>query len=134
MSIESERRAIGQRLTESRATIRDSMRASRASTFKRDLNTLETIPRKEPGLRVVEPRGARPATVGESYWSSSKEPAAGGGIASPITEPSAAAREFWGAAVIATSDGIFTLEIEPIKKVVMQDANSVAAVFEYAEP
>lgn len=134
MSLESERRAIGQRLIDERAAIRDSMRASRASTFKRDLNTLETSPRKEAGLSIIEPKGARPATVGRAYWSSSKEPVSGGGIASPLTEGSYAAREFYDTRYLSTFDGVFVMQVEPIKKIVMTDANSAAAVQILAEP
>lgn len=133
MSLESERRAIGTRLTESRANIRAGMQASRASTFKRDLNALESSSRKQVKLSEPEVRGARPATSGIGSWT---PPATntGGGIASPVTETSYAAREFYSSQYVTTSDGMFVLEIEPVKKIVMLDADGGDFVQEFAAP
>lgn len=133
MSLESERRAIGTRLTESRAAIRDSMRASRASTFKRDLNALESGSRKVVDLSKVEPRGARPAGRGVAYYVP-PDTTGSGGIASPVTETSYAAREFYSSQYVTTSDGMFVLEIEPVKKIVMLDADGGDFVQEFAAP
>jgi hypothetical protein len=134
MSLESERRAIGQRLTESRAEIRDAMRAARASTFKRDLNALESGSRVPAALRTIEPKGSRAAAAGVAYWDSSKDKSTGAGIASPLTEGSYAAREFYASRYLTTYDGIFVMQVDPVKKVVMSDANSAEVVQIFAEP
>ncbi len=133
MSLESERRAIGQRLTESRAEIRDAMRAARASTFKRDLNALESGSRKASTLRTIEPKGALQASAGRVFWDPPKA-ASTAGIASPLTEGSYAAREFYASRYLTTYDGIFVMQVDPVKKVVMSDANSAEVVQIFAEP
>uniref|UniRef100_UPI001F2DB6FD hypothetical protein n=1 Tax=Pseudomonas tohonis TaxID=2725477 RepID=UPI001F2DB6FD len=54
-----------------------------------------------------------------------------GGIASPLTEPSFAAREWWEEGWMF-SDGLFSMPMP--KKLVMRDANNAEVVFEYANP
>ena len=54
-----------------------------------------------------------------------------GGIASPLTEGSFAAREFW-AGGYTTTDGLFVLPA--IKKLVVNDANDAQVVINFAEP
>lgn len=130
MALGDERRASGRRMEAQRKAIGAAVRASRQSTFKQDLNALETSPRRQGSLRAVEPVGARPAVMGKSFYT--PPPATGGGgIASPVTETSYATREYWPGGIPST-DGL--LMLPAIKKVVMADANSAAATFEYAEP
>lgn len=143
MSLESERRAIGsnneaarrgigQRMVNDRAAIKAGISAARASTFKADLNALESSPRKQVTLTNREAKGTRAATVGTGIY---KAPAAtgatGGGIASPLTEGSYAEREWWPAGIPST-DGLLMLPAE--KKVVLADADSAPVVINYAEP
>ena len=137
--IESERRANGVRIESERRAIGTNNEAARrgvtASSLKRDLNSLETGARRTSQLRTIESRGARPATKGRADWTQDKEPATGGGgIASPLTEASYAAREFHPAQALSTSDGLFVWEFEPLKKVVMTDANDAPVVQIFAEP
>jgi len=58
----------------------------------------------------------------------------GGGIASPLTEPDAADRTYHPEQALTSSDGVFTLLIEPLHRLVLQDANSAEVVVEYAIP
>ena len=130
MSLESDRRAIGTALTASRSAISASMQASRASTFKRDLNALETGTRKTVELSTVEEKGARPATRGVSVYVAPSS-GTGGGISSPLTETDFAAREYWSGGVMS-SDGIFM--IPAIKTIALTDADGAAVVVNLAEP
>ena len=134
-SNEAARRGIGQRMINDRAAIKAGISAARASTFKADLNALESSPRKQVALTNREAKGTRAATVGTGIY---KAPAAtgatGGGIASPLVEPSYAAREFWGDHYFTTSDGFFALQLQPVTTIVMQDANGSPVVQQFAEP
>lgn len=56
------------------------------------------------------------------------------GIASPLTEPDYDQREYYDTELKTSSDGLFTLPIKPIKKLVLQDANKAAVVIELADP
>lgn len=146
MSLESERRAIGsnneaarrgigQRMINDRAAIKAGISAARASTFKADLNALESSPRKQVTLTNREAKGTRAATVGTGIY---KAPATTGvtgvGIASPLTEGSYAAREFHPARYLSSSDGLFVWQFEPPKKIVMTDANDEPVVQIFAVP
>lgn len=121
-------------LADERRAIRNGVAASRASTFKSDLNALESSRRKNAGLLELERRGARSATKGRGTWNPANVPSAGGGIASPLSETSFAAREFWDDHYFTTSDGLFALQLQPLKKIVMQDANGNPVVQQFAEP
>lgn len=110
------------------------MANTRASSFKRDLNALESGSRKAATLSVVEAKGARPATRGEAVYVPPTSTGTGGGIASPVTETSYAAREFYDSKYITSPDGIFVLEIEPVKKITMLDADGGDFVQVFAEP
>lgn len=118
-------------LAQERAGIRAGVSSSRASTLKRDLNSLETSRRRTQELNTLERKGLRPVTRGRGVWKEPPAANAGGGIASPVTEPLFSAREFWSDG-FTTSDGLFVLPAT--KKVVMQDANDAEVIFEYANP
>lgn len=96
------------------------------------LNALvKPVRRKE--LKPLEPRGALPGK--RSFAEYAPTPSTtGGGIASPLTELSYAAREFWDDHYFTTSDGLFALQLQPLKKIVMQDANGNPVVQQFAEP
>lgn len=130
--MQDSRRAIGDRMIKDRAAIKAGISAARASTFKADLNALETSPRKQVTLTPREAKGARAATVGTGVY---KAPAStggtGGGIASPLTETLAADRTWWGAGWPST-DGVFEYPAE--RRVSMTDANGAPVEFLYANP
>lgn len=134
-----ERRAIGTRIererrsydnTTARRAINQRMENERrGAAVQDDLNSLVRPERKRQTLPPVAPRGALPAQRGRADY---KAPAAaGGGIASPVNEPSYAAREWWPGGIPST-DGLLMLPAE--KKIVMRDANNAEVIFQYAEP
>ena len=103
------------------------------------LNGLVTT-RQRPALKALEPRGALPGRrVSVEYR---ERPNSNGGIASPLAEktktvegqPVADGREYHPAQVLESSDGIFSLVLKPLKKVLMVDADGIEHVFEYAMP
>lgn len=132
MALGDERRASGQAMEASRRAIDGAMRAARQSTFKSDLNALESgnTARRRSSLSTVEPQGGRPAT--KSRVDYTPPVTASGGIASPLTE--IGTREYHPAVLVASSDGIFTLQIEHVKKLIMQDANDDSHEFNYLNP
>lgn len=129
---ESARRGIGDRMINDRAAIKAGISAARASTFKSDLNALETSPRKQVTLTNREAKGARAATVGTGIY---KAPATTGvtgvGIASPFVEADLTQREWWPTGWTST-DGVFEYPAE--KRVVMTDDNGAKVEFQYASP
>ena len=133
MALGDERRASGRRMEAQRKAIGAAVRASRQSTFKQDLNALETSPRRQGSLRAVEPIGARPAVMGKSYYTPPPATGGGGGIASPLTEPNVAAREYWPERLVPSSDGLSWLRWKPLKKIVMQDANGEPVILEFKD-
>lgn len=106
-------------LADERAATRSGVAASRASTFKRDLNSLETARRQTQVLNTLERKGQRVATRGRGVW---KEPAktGTGGIAGPLVEPDAQQRAWWPNGY-ASTDGLLVLPA--IKTLKLQDAN-----------
>lgn len=116
---EAERKAIGQRIIEERT----------GKAVVDDVNALIKPERPRRQQRTVQPVGAVPAGQGRGDYKA--PPATTGGIASPITEPDYAAREFWPTGLVS-SEGLFFLPAE--KKIVAQDANGAEVIFEYAEP
>lgn len=129
------RRAIGQRMIDDRKAIAAGISASRASTFKRDLNALESAPRRTVQLSQREARGTRPPTVGRgNYVAPPSAGQTGGGIASPLDEPDYAAREFHPARTFYTADGYFSWEVKAPKKIVQADANGAEVIQQFAVP
>ena len=117
---EAERKAIGKRLEADR----------RGTAVVDDINRLVQQPAPRRTLRPVATVGAlAPATGRGNYTPPPAQ--TGGGIASPLTEPDYAAREWWPAG-LPSSDGLFILPA--LKKVALQDANNAEVVIEYAEP
>lgn len=115
----AERRATGQRIIEERT----------GKAVAEDINRLVNQPRQRRSLRTVPPVGAVPAGKGRGTYT---EPTSGtAGIASPITEPDFAVREFWANGLVS-SDGL--LFLPAVKKVVAADANGAEVIFEYAQP
>lgn len=129
---EGQRRGIGQRMINDRQNIRAGISAARASTFKADLNTLETAPRKQVSFNSRDPKGARPATVGTgSYKAPPAATSSGGGIAGPLEEQDYSEREYH-AEGLKSSDGLFV--IPAIKKMTLTDANGDPVIVMLAPP
>ncbi len=136
MALGDERRASGRAMEANRRAIDGAMRAARQSTFKRDLNALEsgTTARRSGALRSVEPRGGVPSSTARVDYTPPANTGGGGGIASPLTEASYAAREYWPVEVLTSSDGLLTFRVKPIKKIVQADANDAEVVQIFAQP
>lgn len=135
--MQDSRRAIGDRMIKDRQAIRAGIEAARASTFKTDLNTLETSPRKQVSLRSREAKGNRPATVGTGAYKAPAAISTGGGIASPLTEVAVDGvgdREYWPAMIQETTDGLLSFEVRPIKKWKFLDADGNPVVLNIAKP
>lgn len=136
MALGDERRASGRAMEANRRAIDGAMRAARQSTFKRDLNALESgsTARRSGALRSVESRGGVPSSTARVDYTPPPSTGVGGGIASPVTETSFASREFWPDRFLQTSDGVFVIQLQPPKKIVMADANSAEVVLQFASP
>ncbi|WP_337056291.1 hypothetical protein [Pseudomonas sp. USHLN015] len=132
-SSEAARRAVGRSLEEQR----------RGKTLPDDLNSLKPPERKGKNLAPREKTGGRSATRGFGYWdpSTPSSGGAGGGIASPLTEQTKVVegitvpdRDYYGTRMLTSSDGIFTLEVMPIKTLRLKDDAEADAVIFLAEP
>lgn len=141
-TLQEQRRAIGEGMERSRRDIGRNNEASRRAIGKSiteertgravadDINRLTKPPAQRRTLRPVEPVGSLPPSRGRGVY---KAPAATGtgGIASPVTEVSAATRTYWPGGW-PSNDGLLVLPA--IRHVQMQDANGAEVVFDYADP
>ena len=76
-------------------------------------------------LKPLVTKGARPGTIATGRPASAQS-----GVGSDLVENSYAEREYWPAVTVESTDGIFTLEIEPIKRVVLEGGGS----FDFKQP
>ena len=106
-------------------------RARKGAAVQDDINALVRPAAVRKQLKTVPPLGPLAAKRGRADYKAPATAATGGGIASPLTEPSYAAREWWFGG-IPSSDGLLMLPAE--KKIVMRDANNAEVIFAYAEP
>lgn len=84
-------------------------------------------------------RHLRPAARGvpvESQLGESRqrEGNAGGGIASPLTEPDASARTYHGVQELVSTDGFIVIEVEPIESITMEDGDGREVLLQFDEP
>lgn len=117
-------------LADERAATRSGVAASRASTFKRDLNSLETARRQTQVLNTLERKGQRVATRGRGVWKEPAKAGTGGGIAGPLVEPDAQQRAWWPNGY-ASTDGLLVLPA--IKTLKLQDANGEPVEIQLAD-
>lgn len=117
-------------LADERAATRSGVAASRASTFKRDLNSLETARRQTQVLNTLERKGQRVATRGRGVWKEPAKTGTGGGIAGPLVEPDAKQRAWWPNGY-ASTDGLLVLPA--IKTLKLQDANGEPVEIQLAD-
>ena len=131
-NLEDRRRAIGRRLVDERRAIGQAMIDRRTGQSQADeINALIREPRKRPGLRALEPRGAIAAQRGRGIY----DPVAaghsgGGGIASPLTEKS---REYHESKLVPTYDGLAFFQVRRVKRLTMTDASGAEVVMEFAD-
>lgn len=78
---------------------------------------VEKLVKREPGWKAFEPPpnvGARPGEVSKGRPASSSPSSA-----ATLEESDAALREYFSARMLTSSDGLFTIEVRPIKKIVL---------------
>lgn len=126
--IEAERRAIGRQIEAER----------RGESVVEDINSIVRPPRQPSRLKHLDPVGSIPPQRSSAPY---KAPAATGtgGIASPLIEGAAGggatlAREYYAGITLTSSDGLISLDVEPLKKLTMRDANGEPVVMEFAQP
>lgn len=89
----------------------------------------------KPALKPLAPRGARPEQTGVGTGADGRTKGSGGGIASPLTETSYAARTYHDDDIsLPSSDGLFTLVIKPVKSMKFKDADGAAVIINLAKP
>ena len=126
------RRAIGEANEKARRALGDEMIKRRTGRDEvDDINSVVRQPRQRTALPAVAPRGGVPAQVGTGNYAA--PPAAtGGGIASPLVEPTASTREYYDPVLLPTTDGLAWVRWRSVKKFVMQDANEDEVILEFA--
>lgn len=130
-AMESSRRASGRAMEQSRRAGGARMEAERrGSDIADDMQRLGAPERQPRRLGVVPVAGSVPAARGRGTYKPSST-GTGGGIASPLTESAASAREYWPSG-LTSSDGLFVLPA--IKKLVMTDVNGAEVVIQLANP
>lgn len=130
---EAARRALGRSNEAARRAIGTSMEAQRRGTSViDDLNNVITPTQQGRVLNTLDSRGSRPAARGVAEY---RPPAGGtgtgGGIASPLTEPDAATREYFDQVLLPTTDGLVWVRWKSLKKINMVDANNSPVAFEF---
>lgn len=139
MALGDSRRASGAAIEASRRGGGDAMIERRTGkSVAEDINALAAPPRQSKALRSVGPIGALPARRGSGVYSASAT-STGGGIASPLLEGSSGvgaslAREYHAGITLTSSDGLISLDVEPLKTLTMRDANGEPVVMEFAVP
>ncbi|MDN4148693.1 hypothetical protein QYE80_27210 [Pseudomonas tohonis] len=121
-------------LAQERSAIRSSVSSSRASTLKRDLNSLESSRRKVQELNTLERKGVRPATRGRGVWVEKAVGGVGGGIASPLIETAYTDRQYHPDQTLVSTDGILSFKVKPIKQIKQADANDNEVIQILAAP
>ncbi|RYJ63640.1 hypothetical protein EJA06_004680 [Pseudomonas songnenensis] len=137
--MEQGRRAAGRALEDARRAGGQQMEATRrGEAVAEDINSLVRPQRQARTLPRVTPVGALPAQRSSADY---KAPANTGtaGIASPLIEGAAGegatlAREYYAGITLTSSDGLISLDVEPLKKLTMRDANGEPVVMEFAQP
>lgn len=137
--MEQSRRAGGQQMEQARRNGGRQLEASRrGEDVVEDINSLVRPRRQQTSLPRLQPVGAIPAQRSSADY---KAPASTGtaGIASPLLEGSSGAgaslaREYYAGITLTSSDGLISLDVEPLKKITMRDANGEPVVMEFAQP
>lgn len=107
--------------------------ARRASGRKMrdDMRALAESSRAERTLPEIPVRGSTPPQRGLANWAGAAPVSGGGGgIASPLTEENFFEREYYEGVYLA-GDFLTAVEINPLKKIVMKDAEGYDVVFNF---
>ena len=101
----------------------------------------EALSRRERSARVpAQPtRGNRPTiptVLGTGFErGTGTDGGTGAGIISPVTEPSAATRQYFSPPrTITSTDGVFTIEVRDLRSIDMEDADGNEVQFVLAQP
>ena len=78
-----------------------------------------------PELTPKTPQGKKPAVVGKG-----RTPASTSGAGSDLVEGAFSARTYWDTRTVISSDGLFAMEVKPVKKITFQ----TGATLTLAEP
>lgn len=98
--------------------------------LKDDLNRLVDHPPK--ARQPLPPAVGKAAIAG--FGRAGPAAQGGGGIASPLTEPDYAARQYHPDLILTSSDGVFTIEVQPLAVLVLRDALGLPVRIQYAAP
>lgn len=141
-TLEEQRRATAAGMAASRAPTGQAQRQAggQAMIERRtgrsqvdDINALVNPPRQRRPLPSIEPVGALPASRGRGDYKA-PPPSAAGGIAGPLVEVSGSREYFANKTQFYTSEFLFVVEIQPLRRMTMMDANGAEVPFEYREP
>jgi len=94
------------------------------------LRKLTEKPKSAPNV-VPRPRGAAPRVVAVGTPPAAPAGGEGGGIASPLTET---ARTHYAERAVASTDGLFSVRITPIRSLTMLDADENIVVLNFLDP
>ena len=149
MALGDERRAIGRANEQSRRNIGSQIEAERRAIGRQieaerrgeavveDINSLVRPQRQSRPLKRLDPVGSIPAQRSSAPYK--PRAATTAGIASPLIEGASGAgatlaREYHAGITLTSSDGLISLDVEPLKKITMHDANGEPVVMEFAQP
>lgn len=116
---------------------RNMEEARRASgrKMREDMNALSEKNRPTKTLPVLNGRGPVASRRGSAAWQgSSPASSGGGGIASPLVEQSYSGRTYHDASVTLSGDMLLGMEIKPLARITMLDANGDTVIMQYAAP
>src|SRR5690606_13003233 len=139
--LQNRKQGMKDRLDARQQEMKDRLEARRK--IKEVVDDLSQRPeRPMPTLRPEEPRGGIPSRRG--YVERAYQPGSGGGtagIASPLTEGAAASagtpvfdREFYDRSTYYANDYLLAVEMRPLRRIRMRDANGAAVELHFAEP
>lgn len=82
----------------------------------------------------MKARGAAQSEESAALLDNPAKSSGGDGIASPLIEQAYSARTFHADVTLTSTDGLFSIKIKPVDKVVMIDANGNTCEFQYKAP
>jgi hypothetical protein len=96
---------------------------------------IQRLAEKRPGVTQLDAAANPDPILAKTGLGSTgqQQTAAGGCIASPLTEPDYTTRTWHDAREVTTTDGIFTFIVEDLASVDMLDANNAAVQLIFAE-
>ena len=97
-----------------------------------DLRSLIKPAQEARQLPALALQGAAPGKRGTGTYKEKDSTVAG--IASPLQEQDASQRTYFDPQLVESSDGLFTLRIEPLERLEMRDANGDEVVFRFKAP